>query len=1091
MNRRKTSANFNSRKRIHVCDHCGLEFNTKYRLQQHLKTSTNCKKILPFSCDFCNYAGQSEYGLQRHHFSSPQCLHFVNESKVLTGVLPDMHVGETNHRTSNPGTSTYQYNRYSTNGELDQVLLNLEDDTLHKRNEIMESKNQMLSDNINTSYTTYIQQAGAQLKQGDNITISEPDVLLTHDHEAEKLSKQLERMDIRSKQERLRKRFKSLTFSHSEAMCMDLFHMLQASNSPLVMFDRIIEWVRRHEATIKRAGMTSLLKRNNLIETLNKKLYLEEGALMKPKISYINLHSNRTTKVVTFSFREMILRMITNKALFHPDNLLIDPKNPFADPPESKFFGEVNTGTWFKEAKRNECRNPKEILMPFCHFIDGLAVDKYGKISVEAVMTCCLWFNRKARNRTSTWWVQGFIEDQKLFKNQKNYVKNDKLQDYHDMMTEIFAEMKDIRDSGGLKLTLDFGSHGVHDVIAIPVIQYIVGDCKGNDVLCGRKGGHEIRMKGLCRDCNISPQDGDDVCLETPLKCKFLTKDDVLNKTQEELDSISFWKINNCFSHLSFGGCPRNVYGGTPPEILHLFLLGLCDYIAEGMHFLFTKSAIDTISQVVVGIYADSNRQSERDLPDMGPFRNGLIDVKVLKAKERFSRIYCLFLALGNSFLINMLINSRGKRKRDDLNNDAQILNIPFLSKYFEFIQDTLIFHLWLKKDKYKKEDFYVKRRHFDSKASKRIKEYLIMFKQHVTRGGNNLKTPKFHQMLHICDYIQRHGSPLNYDGSRGENFGKVKVKDNAKLTNKNKDTLNLDIGKRIAEEDIINQASVIYHNNNGHWPSDFCNDIDIAMNANRLQSKNHKINYLERQSNTYPRYSIVCAVEYNEHDNSIPEDVNVRIDWGAQNKIPLSNFPNHILRKLAARLYIGSPNIGGKITPESLVHGYTEIIQNGFRFRAHPSYNSAPWYDWAFFRWEGFDELIAAKIIMVIDLSDAEILNQPDKDPDDPSSDNVPFPSMKHLTKEKWAVVLAANKPVADNKDLTNAHFTSKIITRIQLHSDDEVWMVPLSTLVSPCFVVPNKEYCANEIRHDTYADDRTAYIVKPMSAWGDMFLL
>ena len=44
MNRRKTSANFNSRKRIHKCDHCGLEFKTKYRLQQHLKTSTFCQK---------------------------------------------------------------------------------------------------------------------------------------------------------------------------------------------------------------------------------------------------------------------------------------------------------------------------------------------------------------------------------------------------------------------------------------------------------------------------------------------------------------------------------------------------------------------------------------------------------------------------------------------------------------------------------------------------------------------------------------------------------------------------------------------------------------------------------------------------------------------------------------------------------------------------------------------------------------------------------------------------------------------------------------------------------------------------------------
>ena len=48
-------------------------------------------------------------------------------------------------------------------------------------------------------------------------------------------------------------------------------------------------------------------------------------------------------------------------------------------------------------------------------------------------------------------------------------------------------------------------------VIAIPVIQFIIGDCKGNDLLCGRKGGHHLNMKGLCRDCNIAPKDGDKI----------------------------------------------------------------------------------------------------------------------------------------------------------------------------------------------------------------------------------------------------------------------------------------------------------------------------------------------------------------------------------------------------------------------------------------------------------------------------------------------------------------------------------------------------------------------------------------------------
>ena len=58
--------------------------------------------------------------------------------------------------------------------------------------------------------------------------------------------------------------------------------------------------------------------------------------------------------------------------------------------------------------------------------------------------------------------------------------------------------------------------------------------------------------------------------------------------------------------------------------------------------------------------------------------------------------------------------------------------------------------------------------------------------------------------MLHVTDYIMRHGSPVNYDGPRGENDGKVKIKDNAKLTNRQKSKLNFDNGKRISEEDVI-----------------------------------------------------------------------------------------------------------------------------------------------------------------------------------------------------------------------------------------------------------------------------------------------
>ena len=63
-----------------------------------------------------------------------------------------------------------------------------------------------------------------------------------------------------------------------------------------------------------------------------------------------------------------------------------------------------------------------------------------------------------------------------------------------------------------------------------------------------------------------------------------------------------------------------------------------------------------------------------------------------------------------------------------------------------------------------------------DSIAMNHVKYYLEHFKGKIYCSGNNLKTPKFHQMLHVCDYIERHGCPMNYDGSRSDYFAKLKI---------------------------------------------------------------------------------------------------------------------------------------------------------------------------------------------------------------------------------------------------------------------------------------------------------------------------
>ena len=76
----------------------------------------------------------------------------------------------------------------------------------------------------------------------------------------------------------------------------------------------------------------------------------------------------------------------------------------------------------------------------------------------------------------------------------------------------------------------------------------------------------------------------------------------------------------------------------------------------------------------------------------------------------------------------------------------------------------------------------------------------------------NRPKTPKHHQILHSCDYIERHESPFNYDGSRGDNSCTVKIKDHAQRINKEKVNLNFDIGWRTSEEDTIDHDSKTHY---------------------------------------------------------------------------------------------------------------------------------------------------------------------------------------------------------------------------------------------------------------------------------------
>ena len=158
------------------------------------------------------------------------------------------------------------------------------------------------------------------------------------------------------------------------------------------------------------------------------------------------------------------------------------------------------------------------------------------------------------------------------------------------------------------------------------------------------------------------------------------------------------------------------------------------------------------------------------------------------------------------------------------------------------------MFHRWLKSDFYYRSDFINQPNGNVSRAQSRIKAFLRGFQDKIARPGNNLKTPKFHQMLHVVDYIMRHGPPSCYDGGPCEHMGKIKVKDMAKITNNQRDSLNFDISRRLAEQDVVDHLSNVFYQNHKVWPSEFCNDGDLRDLNSPYSDDDEKIhNYGKR----------------------------------------------------------------------------------------------------------------------------------------------------------------------------------------------------------------------------------------------------
>lgn len=73
---------------------------------------------------------------------------------------------------------------------------------------------------------------------------------------------------------------------------------------------------------------------------------------------------------------------------------------------------------------------------------------------------------------------------------------------------------------------------------------------------------------------------------------------------------------------------------------------------------------------------------------------------------------------------------------------------------------------------------------------------------------------------------------------------------------------------------------------------------------------------------------------------------------------------------------------------------------------------------------------------MMILDLSHYDITYDADIDPDVTLLHSNVTP-IRHLTKDKWVVIIATEAPTVHNDELIYYHYDSSITTRIKLHED------------------------------------------------------
>ena len=532
-------------------------------------------------------------------------------------------------------------------------------------------------------------------------------------------------------------------------------------------------------------------------------------------------------------------------------------------------------------------------------------------------------------------------------------------------------------------------------MLKVPVA-FVVGDCEGNDKLCGRFGTHQLGNSLVCRDCNCPTDRSDDPIVRcTPLTVALIqnARDDA-----DALKSLSHHGIENAFHHVCFGGDPEGIHGCTPPEMLHLYQQGLYKYALEAFISLLTREQQRAFDVLFAKVADLCHRQSDRTFPRF-TFPRGVTNLTRFTAAEQVGVTLVCFLSLSmQSFPSNMLkYNPRGKRYCVDQELVERCMGFK---KLFE---EMLCAEAWINMAEHSVLTL-------TNPAGQRITALMKLYASTVQRiTGNGLKIPKFHQLKHMPRYILKFGSPQNFSTSRCESHHISLSKRPAKTAQKRDECFEQQVGQRIVD------------------------GIVLARATKSLLASIHEP--ITQQQNVTKRGTRFCVIKLEEDGAFEAIPYNRQLD-----PIDLGDHTINTFGEAFSKYFPTNEGI-----PCFTEHHRSDQAGNNYIFRSHPNYRGHPWHDWAFFSWDnestespddGSSEdsakcsVIPAKILFFFD--GRELVDHPEYD------------------AGLYAVVVSLAA-------LSSRVAGSKILSKGRDASGNSYLLAPVDSIVNTALVVPN----------------------------------